>query len=145
MKINLIAVGKIKESYLTAAIEEYAKRLTRFCKLSIVEIPEGRSKAEEAKNIANKLKGKVIVLDIGGEAVSSEEFAALLAEDMVAGNSEFSLVIGGSEGLDGELTKKADRRISFGRVTYPHQLMRVIVMEQLYRSATINNNITYHK
>lgn len=145
MKINLIAVGKIKESYLTAAIEEYAKRLTRFCKLNIVEIPEGRNKAEEAKNIANKLKGKVIVFDIGGEAVSSEEFAAMLAEDMVAGNSEFSLVIGGSEGLDEEVKTAANKRVSFGRITYPHQLMRVIVMEQLYRTATINNNITYHK
>lgn len=145
MKITLIAVGKIKESYLTAAIEEYAKRLTRFCKLDIVEMPEGRSKAEEAKYITKKLKGKIIVFDIGGESVSSEEFASMFAEDMVAGNSEFSLVIGGSEGLDDGLKQKADKRISFGHVTYPHQLMRVIVMEQLYRAATINNNITYHK
>lgn len=145
MKINLIAVGKIKESYLTAAIEEYAKRLSRFCKLNIIEVPEGRNKAEEAKYITKKLKGSVIIFDIAGEAVSSEEFAAMFAQDLVAGNSEFSLVIGGSEGLDSSLLSIADKRISFGRVTYPHQLMRVIAMEQLYRAATINNNITYHK
>lgn len=145
LRINLIAVGKIKEKYLTAAIEEYAKRLSRFCKLSIMEVAEGRNKEEEAKAITKKLKGSVIVFDIGGDMVSSEEFASIFAQDMVAGSSEFSLVIGGSGGLDESLKKTADKRLSFGRVTYPHQLMRVIVMEQLYRAATINNNITYHK
>ncbi|MDD4315869.1 MAG: 23S rRNA (pseudouridine(1915)-N(3))-methyltransferase RlmH [Clostridia bacterium] len=145
MKINLVTVGKIKEGYLSAAIEEYAKRLSRFCKLNIIEVAEGRNKAEEGIAVSKKLKGKVIVFDIGGELVSSQEFATLFAEAMVNGDSEFSLVIGGSEGLDAAVIGKADRKISFGRVTYPHQLMRVIVMEQLYRAVTINNNITYHK
>ena len=110
-----------------------------------MEVAEGRNKEEEAKAITKKLKGSVIVFDIGGDMVSSEEFASIFAQDMVAGSSEFSLVIGGSGGLDESLKKTADKRLSFGRVTYPHQLMRVIVMEQLYRAATINNNITYHK
>lgn len=145
MRVELIAVGKIKEPYLDAAIKEYAKRLSRFCKLNITEIPEGRTGAEEAAVILGKLKGTVIVFDKDGEPVSSERFAAGFADNMVGGSSLFSLVIGGSEGLHDTVKNRADKLISFGRVTYPHHLMRVIVLEQLYRAVTINNNIAYHK
>ncbi|HHT83840.1 MAG: 23S rRNA (pseudouridine(1915)-N(3))-methyltransferase RlmH [Christensenellales bacterium] len=145
MKISLIAVGKLKEDYWKKAIADYEKRLKPFCDFEITEITEGKSLKEEAQNIKKKLKGCVIVFDIHGHMTTSEEFAEIFSLNMNRGVSAFSLVIGGSEGLDEELKKAADYRISFGKVTYPHRLMRVIAVEQIYRAMTIINNLTYHK
>ncbi|HKL73991.1 MAG TPA: 23S rRNA (pseudouridine(1915)-N(3))-methyltransferase RlmH [Clostridia bacterium] len=145
MRINLIAVGKLKEKYWTDAINEYKKRISRYADLEIIEISEGKSLSEEGNNIIKKLSGFIIVLDIGGALVTSSELANVFSQQMVNGKSEFSIVIGSSEGLCEEVKAKSNMRISFGRVTYPHQLMRVIVAEQLYRSIAINNNLTYHK
>lgn len=145
MKINLIAVGKLKEKYWIDAIKEYEKRLSRFCQLNIIEVPEGRTKKEEGLSVEKKLKGYVSIFDLKGEMTNSEEFAEIFSTNLVGGISEFSFVIGGSDGLCEEVLQKGNKVISFGRVTYPHQLMRIIVMEQIYRAMTINNNITYHK
>lgn len=145
MKINLVAVGKLKEAYWTDAIKEYTKRIKRYADIYIIELAEGKNLLEEGKEIIKKLVGYVIVTDIGGKLISSTDFADLFATQMVRGNSEFTIVIGSSEGLCEEVKSKADILISFGKVTYPHQLMRVIVSEQIYRAITINNNLTYHK
>ncbi|HHU43419.1 MAG: 23S rRNA (pseudouridine(1915)-N(3))-methyltransferase RlmH [Bacillota bacterium] len=145
MTINLIAVGSLKEKYWTDAIKEYQKRLSRFCKLNIIETPEARTKEEEIKNIIKKIKGYSILFDIKGKLLSSEEFSAVFSKKLLEGISCFSLIIGGSEGVDESLKKQVDLIVSFGKVTYPHQLMRVILIEQIYRAITIINNITYHK
>lgn len=145
MKINLVAVGKLKEAYWADAIKEYTKRIKRYADIYIIELAEGKNLLEEGKEIIKKLVGYVIVTDIGGKLISSTDFADLFATQMVRGNSEFTIVIGSSEGLCEEVKSKADILISFGKVTYPHQLMRVIVSEQIYRAITINNNLTYHK
>ncbi|MFW5780616.1 MAG: 23S rRNA (pseudouridine(1915)-N(3))-methyltransferase RlmH [Bacillota bacterium] len=145
MRIDLIAVGKLKEKFWIDAVGEYKKRLSRFCNLQITEVPEGKTKSEEFENIIKKTKGYIILFDLNGELLSSKQFSKVFSDTMVSGVSHFSLIIGGSEGVDKRLIDRADKVISFGRVTYPHQLMRVIVCEQVYRAITIINNITYHK
>lgn len=145
MKINLITVGKLKESYWKDAIKEYQKRLGAFCQFQIVELAEQRTLQDEANIILKKLKGYIIIFDIHGMACSSENFADIFTSQLNKGISEFSLVIGSSEGLDNEVKKVGHKSVSFGKVTYPHQLMRVIAVEQIYRALTIINNITYHK
>lgn len=145
MKINLIVVGKLKEKYWVDSIKEYQKRLSRFCQLNIIETPEARTKIAEGRLIEKKLKGYITVFDLNGEMITSEGFAEIFSKNLVNGTSEFSFVIGGSDGLSDELIKKGNKIVSFGRVTYPHQLMRTIAIEQIYRAMTINNNITYHK
>ncbi len=145
MKINVIAVGKLKEKFWTDAINEYSKRLSRFAEITVIEIPEGRNIVEEGKNILKKCSGYVIVTDIEGKALSSKEIADVITNTLNKGISDFSIIIGGSEGLSEEVKNAADIRISFGKVTYPHQLMRVILFEQIYRAFTIINGLTYHK
>ncbi len=145
MKINLICVGKLKEKYWVSAVQEYAKRLSRFATLNIIELDEKPTLEKEAQDIIAKLKGVVIVFDLKGKEITSEEFAEVFSNSLLNGKSEFSLVIGSSEGLSPLVKQKADITIRFGKVTYPHQLMRVIVCEQLYRAVTINNHLTYHK
>jgi 23S rRNA (pseudouridine1915-N3)-methyltransferase len=145
MRIKIIAVGSLKEKYWAMAIEEYAKRISRYAKLEIIEIAEGKTLEEEGIDILKKISGYVIVTDISGKLLTSLEFAKVFADKMVAGVSEFSIIIGSSEGLCSLVTSKADFSISFGRVTYPHQLMRVMLLEQVYRAIAINNNLTYHK
>ncbi|MFA6865892.1 MAG: 23S rRNA (pseudouridine(1915)-N(3))-methyltransferase RlmH [Clostridia bacterium] len=145
MKINIIAVGKLKEKYLTDAIKEYTKRISRFAKIEIIELNEEKTLEIEGDNILNKAKGCLIVFDLKGKLVTSLEYADIFESRMVQGQSEFSLVIGSSEGLAKKVVDKADIALCFGLVTYPHQLMRVIVAEQTYRAMTINNHITYHK
>lgn len=144
LKINLIAVGKLKEKYWNDAINEYRKRLSRFCNFEIIEIQEGKNLEIEAEYITKKIKGTTYIFDIDGEMISSNELAEDIQKKLNMGSNEFSFVIGSSYGLSEEIKAKG-KRISFGRVTYPHQLMRVIATEQIYRSMTINNNITYHK
>lgn len=145
MKVKIIAVGKLKEKYWTMAIQEYTKRISRYANLEIIEIAEGKNLEEEAKEILKKISGYVIVTDIEGKLIKSSDFAKVFSDQMVAGISEFSIIIGSSEGLSDLVKSKADLRVSFGRTTYPHQLMRIILVEQLYRAIAINNNLTYHK
>lgn len=157
MKINLIAVGKIKEKYLKDAIDEYAKRLSKFCSLNIIEVNESVAKVEnesnkkksledEAQSIISKLKNEyVIALDIDGKEYSTIEISEKIKEITLKGISEISFIIGGSYGLDDSVKKRADLRLSFSRLTFPHQLFRVILLEQIYRVFKIINNEPYHK
>ena len=157
MKINIIAVGKIKEQYLKDAISEYTKRLSKFCELSIIEVNESvaknetdaniiKSKNEEGEQILSKIKNEyVVVLDIDGKEYSTLEFCQELKEVKLSGVSTISFVIGGSYGLADEVKKRADLKLSFSKLTFPHQLFRVILLEQIYRSFKIENNEPYHK
>ncbi|MEG2456854.1 MAG: 23S rRNA (pseudouridine(1915)-N(3))-methyltransferase RlmH [Clostridia bacterium] len=156
MKVNLIAVGKIKENFYQEAISEYKKRLSRFVDLQVVECSEfppksqenteiELSKNREGKKIIEKAKGFIIATAIDGNLVSSEGLANLFSQKMNEGFSEISLIIGGSNGISDEVLLKADCVISFGKVTFPHQLMRVILIEQIYRAFSIINKLPYHK
>ena len=157
MKINIIAVGKIKEKYLKEAIDEYKKRLSKFCSLNIIEINECVAKTEnegnikksieeEARDIISKIKNEyVIALDIEGKEYSTMEIFEKINEIMLNGASEISFIIGGSYGLSENVKKKADLRLSFSKLTFPHQLFRVILLEQVYRVFKIKNGEPYHK
>lgn len=152
MKINIISVGKIKEKYFTEAIDEYKKRLSRYCDFKIVEVDEA-SKIEniskkselEGKLLLEKCSGVIVALDGKGKMLSSPEIADYIDRKKTQGMSEISFVIGGSNGLSDEVIRKADLVLSFGKVTYPHQLFRVILSEQIYRAFTILDNLPYHK
>jgi 23S rRNA (pseudouridine1915-N3)-methyltransferase len=155
MKINIIAVGNLKEEFWRAASAEYVKRLSRYAKIEIKEIQENRPAArniaaintsidKEGDAILSAVKGSVIALDSRGELLSSEQLAELIRAAKDAGK-EISFVIGGSDGLSEKVLTVAERLVSFGKVTYPHQLMRVILSEQIYRAFTIINNMPYHK
>ena len=159
MGIRIIGVGKIKEKYFTAAIAEYTKRMQRFGGLEIVEVkdepvPDNMSDSEvtqvkdkEADKILGKIKDGdfVVTLEILGEEFSSEKLAAKIKELQTYGKSSIDFVIGGSNGLGEALIKRSDLAISFGRFTLPHQLMRVVLSEQIYRAFMINSGSTYHK
>ncbi|ALE08553.1 23S rRNA (pseudouridine(1915)-N(3))-methyltransferase RlmH [Bifidobacterium longum subsp. infantis] len=159
MNIDIVCVGRIKERYLTDAIAEYSKRLSRYCKLDIIEVadektPEHASagvdrqiKAKEGERIAKHLKDGafVIALAINGKQLSSEELAAKINDLGLRGTSHIQLVIGGSIGLDEAVLKRADYKLSFSKMTFPHQLMRVILLEQIYRAYKINAHEPYHK
>ncbi len=159
MKITLIAVGKIKESFYRDAVAEYAKRLSSYCELSLIEVEdeptrEGASAAEEeavrvkeGERILAKLpKGAYpIALAIDGKARDSLEFAAWAENLAVAGQSHLCFIIGGSLGLSAAVLSAAREKISFSKLTFPHQLMRVIFLEQLYRSFRIRRGEPYHK
>lgn len=159
MKINIICVGKLKEQYLKDAMAEYGKRLKRFCNFSVIEladekIPDNPSLADEArilKTEADKIL-KVICDDdyvfslcVEGQQLSSEKFASKLSSVMLSGKSTIDFVIGGSLGLDNSVKERSNFRISFSEMTFPHQLMRVILAEQVYRGFKINANEKYHK
>ena len=149
MNIDIVCIGKLKEKYWQDSAAEYIKRLSRFCKLSVTELPESRSdsKEEESRDIlAHVPKGSyVIALDVGGKALSSENFAKKISDLALEGRSDICFVIGGSNGFDDSVRKAADFRLSFSAFTFPHQLMRVILLEQIYRAFKINNNEKYHK
>ena len=159
MNIDIVCVGRIKERYLTDAIAEYSKRLSRYCKLNILEVadektPEHASegvdrqiKAKEGERIAKHLKpgAFVIALAIDGQMLSSEGLAAKVSQLGIQGVSHIQLVIGGSIGLDEAVLKRADYKLSFSKMTFPHQLMRVILLEQIYRAYKINAGEPYHK
>ncbi len=150
--MKLICVGKIKEKYLNDAIDEYKKRLSKYTKLDIVELPDSsyneieKVKKEEGKLILKHLKetDNVIILDINGQELSSVELTNKLCSQE-AMNSNLCFVIGGSYGLSDEVKKRANYSISFSKLTFPHQLFRVILLEQLYRTYKIRNNENYHK
>ena len=159
MKITCVVVGKIKETYFTDAIKEYSKRLSRYCKLEIVELadektPDGASEAEEVairekegERILKALKDDayVIALAIEGKMLDSVELSQKIDRLGVSGTSHIAFVIGGSLGLAPAVMKRADYALSFSRMTFPHQLMRVVLLEQLYRSYRILKNEPYHK
>ena len=159
MKITCVTVGKIKEKYLTEAIREYEKRLSRYCKLEIVELvdektPDGAGEAlerqikeKEGQRLLARIKDGdfVIALAIEGRMLSSEELAARLERLGVDGVSHIVFVIGGSLGLSEAVLRRADFSLSFSRMTFPHQLMRVVLLEQIYRSFRINAGEPYHK
>ena len=159
MNIKIIGVGKLKEKYLKQGIAEYAKRLGKFCKFEIVEVPDEKApeklsaaemegvKEKEGERILAKIRDKeyVYALAIEGKERSSEEFAQEIAQLTTYGRSDITFVIGGSLGLSPAVLKRAETKISFGRFTLPHQLMRLVLSEQVYRAFMINNGIPYHK
>lgn len=159
IKIDMIVLGKIKEKYLTEAIDEYKKRISRFASLSVIELkdrdkPDKLSDGElekiideESEDILTKLdpESYIITLEIGGKLLTSEEFAQAIEDAGVGGYSKITLIIGGSNGFNGKVSSKADLKLSFGRMTMNHKLMRVVLMEQIFRAFKIINNETYHK
>ena len=150
--MKLICVGKIKEKYLNEAIEEYKKRLSKYTKLDIVELPDisyneiDKVKKEEGKLILKHLKetDNVIILDINGIELSSVELTNKLCR-LESVNSNITFIIGGSYGLSDEVKKRANFSLSFSKLTFPHQLFRVMLLEQIYRTYKIRNNENYHK
>ena len=159
MKITLVTVGKIKEKFYTDAIAEYTKRLSRYCKLEIVQVADEKTpdkaseteerqiKEREGKRVLAQIKegAYVIALAIQGEMLSSEQLAGKLERLGIEGQSQLVLVIGGSLGLSEEVLRRADYQLSFSRMTFPHQLMRVILLEQIYRGYRILAGEPYHK
>lgn len=159
MNINVVCIGKLKEKYWSDAISEYSKRLSRYCSLQIKELKEDRLhdnasaaeeqavKVNEGKSILKALSDNsyVIALDVKGKQLSSEALADKIEGLAVDGRSNIDFIIGGSLGLSEEVLKRADFRLSFSPMTFPHQMMRVILLEQIYRSFKIIKNETYHK
>lgn len=143
-KIYFVVVGKIKERFFTDAVAEYAKRISRFAKLEIKEIAEGVNLQAEARDVLSACKGYVIALALEGEKLSSEGLAKKLKTLTDAGK-DITFVIGSSCGLAEQVKKSADALLSFSDMTFPHQLMRVILAEQVYRAFMINAGSTYHK
>lgn len=159
MKITIIGVGKIKEKYFTGAIDEYAKRLSRYCKLEILEVPDEKTpdgagealerqiKEKEGERILQKIPEGAFVtaLAIDGRMLDSEAFADQMERWNVGGISHMVFLIGGSLGLSDQVLSRADFKLSFSKMTFPHQLMRVILLEQIYRTFRIRNHEPYHK
>lgn len=144
IKVNLVVVGKIKESFYREAVAEYCKRLNRFAKVEIKELPERNTLKEEAEDILRSLKGYVFVLAIEGKKLSSEALAEKMRQ-VVDRGMEMTFVIGSSCGLDDSVKERADLKLSFSDMTFPHQLMRVILTEQIYRAFMIQSGSEYHK
>ncbi len=159
MRISVVCVGKIKEKYLKLGIDEFSKRLSKYCKLEVIELddekaPENLSdkemmmiKEKEGKKILSKIKDNshVIALAIDGKNLSSEELADTIDNLGVRGTSHIVFVIGGSLGLSDDVIRRANYKLSFSKMTFPHQLMRLILLEQVYRAYRINNGEPYHK
>ena len=159
MKIKVVTVGKLKEKYLKDGIAEYSKRISRFAKLEMIELADEKTpdKASESENqkileiegqrILSKVGDRdfVIVLAIEGKTFSSEEFSKQLEEASIKGFSTLTFIIGGSLGLSSAVKNRANLSVSFGRLTLPHQLMRLVLAEQIYRAFTIQQGSPYHK
>ena len=150
LKINILCVGSIKEKFFNEAIEEYLKRLKRFASVTITEVSEqslleGNKKVEaESELLLSKLNGYCILLDRASQELSSEELAKNI-ETLSSSTSTMTFVIGGSNGVSEKLKSRVDKTISFGKITFPHQLFRVVLLEQIYRAFTIINKLPYHK
>lgn len=150
---RIICIGKIKEEYLTKGILEYKKRINGFSSLEIIELKEyntldiSKNVENEGKEILSRIKNDdyVISLEIEGNVINSVEFSQYLEKLSTYGKSRIVFVIGGSNGLSNEVKKRSDYALSFSKMTFPHQLMRLIIMEQIYRALTIMNNREYHK
>lgn len=159
LTVNIICIGKIKEKYWTDAIREYSKRLSAFCKFNITELAEEKTSGTpnesqissildcEGKRILAKIKESdyAVALCIEGKTVSSPDLAGLIEGAALSGRSTVDLIIGGSWGLSDAVKRRADFKLSMGRMTFPHQMARVILCEQVYRAFEINNNGKYHK
>ena len=159
MNITVICIGKLKEKYWTAAIDEYSKRLKSYCSLDIIELKEARLpdkagpaeelavKEAEGEEILKKIKDNqyVITLEVKGKMLSSEKLAEKMDTLAIDGQSNVVFVIGGSLGLSAAVSKRANFKLSFSEMTFPHQMMRVILLEQVYRAFKINRNEAYHK
>ncbi len=158
LSIQILCIGKLKENYLKSAIAEYTKRLSRFCKLDILELPDEKIPDKLNENIANEIKLKecnsiirhikkdsyVIALDLRGKEFSSEDFSSEL-EKLSMTSSSITFIIGGSLGLTNELLYLCQQKICFSKMTFPHQLIRVFLLEQLFRAFKISNGESYHK
>ena len=159
MKISILCVGKIKEKYFTEAIAEYTKRLSRYCTLEILQVADEKTPENCSEVVQKQIKAKegerllhliredayVIALAIEGKPLSSEQLADKIDRLGIGGSSHIQFVIGGSLGLDERVLKRADELLSFSAMTFPHQLMRVILLEQIYRSYRIIRGEPYHK
>lgn len=158
LSINIICIGKIKEKFFKDAINEYSKRLSRYCKLDILELPdekipdkinlniENEIKTKECNNIINHIKkdSYIICLDLKGKQFSSEEFSKNI-ENISMECSNITFIIGGSLGLTEKILKISNQKICFSKMTFPHQLIRIFLLEQLFRAFKISNNETYHR
>lgn len=159
MKITLITVGKIKEKYLKDAIAEYSKRLSKYCKLEIVEVADEKTPDKASENVERQIRQKegerilryvkddayVFTLEIGGTMLDSVAFAKKMETLGIQGKSHLIFIIGGSIGLGEEVLRRSDYALSFSKMTFPHQLMRVILLEQVYRGYRIIEGAPYHK
>lgn len=158
LSINVICIGKIKEQYLKDAINEYSKRLSRYCKLNIIELPDEKIpdklndslsneiKSKECNNIINHIKKDsfVIALDLKGKQFTSEEFSTTL-DNLSMETSNITFIIGGSLGLNEEVLNRCHQKVCFSKMTFPHQLIRVFLLEQIFRAFKISNGETYHR
>ncbi|MCF6461557.1 23S rRNA (pseudouridine(1915)-N(3))-methyltransferase RlmH [Clostridium sp. Cult3] len=159
MRIRIIAVGKIKEKYIRDGIKEYIKRLSRYCSIEIVEVEDERApenltdreidiiKGKEGKRIISKISSNsyIIPLDIKGKQMSSEELAGKMEDLMIDGINDLTFIIGGSLGLSDDVLARSHFKLSFSKMTFPHQLMRMILLEQIYRGFRIIRGEPYHK
>lgn len=159
MKITLVTVGKIKEKFYTQAIDEYSKRLSKYCKLEIIEVADEKTPDRASDTVERQIKEKegerilkvlkddsyVIALAIEGKMPNSEQLAAKIDNLGISGKSHITFIIGGSLGLSQEVLSRANEKLSFSAMTFPHQLMRVILLEQIYRSFRIIHHEPYHK
>ncbi|NLS41515.1 23S rRNA (pseudouridine(1915)-N(3))-methyltransferase RlmH [Bacillus subtilis] len=159
MNINIVTIGKLKEKYLKQGIEEYTKRLSAYAKIDIIELPDEKApenlsdqdmkiiKGKEGDRILSKISpdAHVIALAIEGKMKTSEELADTIDKLATYGKSKVTFVIGGSLGLSDAVMKRADEKLSFSKMTFPHQLMRLILVEQIYRAFRINRGEPYHK
>ncbi len=159
MNISFVTVGKLKEKYLKQGIAEYVKRLSAYAKIEIIEVPDEKApedlsaaqmeaiKQKEGERILSKISADtyVVALAIEGKQYSSEQFASFLEKLATYGRSKVAFVIGGSLGLSNEVLKRADEKLSFSKMTFPHQLMRLILAEQVYRAFRIIRGEPYHK
>ena len=157
--IDIVCVGKIRENYLKDAISEYSKRLSKYCVLNIIELPDEKTpdnasekeelqiKDKEGQLILSKIKDNmfVIAMDLNAKQFTSEEFSKFIETQGVMGNSNITFVIGGSLGLSQEVLKRANYKLCFSKMTFPHQLFRVMLLEQVYRAFRIMKNEPYHK
>lgn len=158
LTINIVCIGKIKEKFFKDAIDEYSKRLSKFCKLNILELPDEKIPDKLNQNIENEIKNKecdniinhikkdsyIICLDLTGKELSSEQFSKNI-EDISMRSSQITFIIGGSLGLTEKTLKLANQKICFSKMTFPHQLIRVFLLEQLFRAFKISNGETYHR
>lgn len=159
MNISIVCIGKLKEKYWTDAVQEYSKRLSKYCTFTINELKEEKAtdnasaaeemavKEAEGKNMLKQIKkdAYVIALEIQGKELTSEALSEKIESLGIAGKSDLVFLVGGSIGLSEEVLARADFRLSFSKMTFPHQMMRVVLLEQIYRSFKIIKNETYHK
>jgi 23S rRNA (pseudouridine1915-N3)-methyltransferase len=156
IKVNVVAVGKVKEKYFADGISEYVKRLTRYCEFKMIEVSEenftkfdeglvSTIKEKEAERILPHLKGYVVAMAIEGKKYTSEKFAKLIKDVADRGSGVITLIIGGSYGLSDRVKNRADELLSFSDMTFPHTLFRLMLTEQLYRAFSINGGSAYHK